>query len=61
MIAACTPAMTRGLEIDASADDLMASAVACTEATIFLTPILAERIHTPGQDFISDYSPCHPP
>lgn len=41
------------LEVNAGADDLAASALAATELTLFLTPILAERAHRPGDDFIS--------
>jgi len=48
-----TPNLVRMIEIDAGPDDLMAGAVASTELTLFLTPILAERSHNPGNDFIS--------
>jgi cytochrome P450 len=48
-----TPNLVRMLEIDAGPEDLMASAVAATELTLFLTPILAERRQEPGNDFIS--------
>lgn len=48
-----TPQLARVLEIDASSDDLMASAVSATELMIFLTPILVERQSHPGEDFIS--------
>ena len=48
-----TPNLVRMLEIDASPEDLMASAIASTELMLFLTPILAERARHPGDDFIS--------
>jgi cytochrome P450 len=48
-----TPNLVRMLEIDAGPEDLMDSAVAAMELTLFLTPILAERRHEPGNDFIS--------
>jgi hypothetical protein len=48
-----TPRLARGLEIGASDEDLMASAVASTELTLFFTPILEQRLHDPGDDFIS--------
>jgi len=48
-----TPTMARMLEIDASPNDLMASAVASTEVPLFLIPILAERRQHPGADFIN--------
>lgn len=53
LFADLTPQLARGLEFDATADDLIASAVATTEMTLFLTPILNERRHRPGADFIS--------
>jgi len=48
-----TPSLVRMLELDAGPDDMMASAVASTELTLFLTPILARRRGNPGNDFIS--------
>jgi len=48
-----TPNLVRMLEIDATSEDLMASAIASTELMLFLTPILTERAHHPGDDFIS--------
>lgn len=53
LFAELTPQLARGLEFDASAEDLIASAVATTEMTLFLTPILNERRRRPGADFIS--------
>jgi cytochrome P450 len=53
LFADLTPALARGIEFDASADDLIASAVASTEMTLFLTPLLAQRRRDPGADFIS--------
>lgn len=49
-----TPNLMRLLEINATADDLMASAVASTELMLFLTPILSHRTQHPGDDFISE-------
>lgn len=48
-----TPDLMRLLEINATDEDLMASAVASTELMLFLTPILSHRARHPGQDFIS--------
>jgi hypothetical protein len=48
-----TPTMVRMLEIEADIEDLTASAIASTEVMLFLTPLFAERRHTPGEDFIS--------
>jgi hypothetical protein len=53
VFAELTPVLARGLEFDASTEDLMASAAASTEMMLFLTPILAERRGNPGEDFIS--------
>lgn len=48
-----TPLLVRGLEITASDEDIMASASATTELTMFFIPILARRRQYPGDDFIS--------
>lgn len=48
-----TPQLSRMLELDATAEDMMASAIASTEMMLFLTPIIAERRQHPGEDFIS--------
>lgn len=53
LFAELTPRLARGIEFDAGPEDLMAGAIAATELTLFLTPILAERLHDPGEDFIS--------
>ena len=54
-----TPRLARGLEIGASDADLMASAVASTELTLFFTPILEQRLRDPGDDFISSLLALH--
>ncbi|HEX3828227.1 MAG TPA: hypothetical protein VHV82_13255, partial [Sporichthyaceae bacterium] len=48
-----TPNLMRGVELNATLDDLTASAAANAELMLFLTPILAERRQRPGDDFIS--------
>jgi cytochrome P450 len=48
-----TANMGVGMELGASADDLMTGAVAYTKLTLFLTPLLSERERNPGDDFIS--------
>jgi cytochrome P450 len=48
-----TPQLVRAAELDASVDELTASAVANLELMLFLTPILARRREHPGRDFIS--------
>lgn len=53
LFAELTPKLARGVEFDAGPEDLMAGAVATTEMTLFLTPILAERMRAPGNDFVS--------
>jgi cytochrome P450 len=53
LIAEQTPALARAFEFDATGEELLAGAVASTEITLFLTPILAERLRNPGADFIS--------
>ncbi|MGQ0623378.1 MAG: cytochrome P450 [Sporichthyaceae bacterium] len=53
VIAEQTPELARGLELGATVEDLTAFAVANLELTLFLTPILAERRNSPGNDFIS--------
>jgi hypothetical protein len=53
LFADLTPKLARGIEFDASTEDLMASAGASVELTLFLTPILARRRTNPGDDFIS--------
>jgi hypothetical protein len=53
LFAELTPALARGIEFDASTEDLMAAAAASTEMMLFLTPILAERRTNRGEDFIS--------
>ncbi|HEX3829068.1 MAG TPA: cytochrome P450 [Sporichthyaceae bacterium] len=53
LFAELTPALARGIEFDASLDDLMAAAAASTEMMLFLTPIIAERRSNRGEDFIS--------
>jgi cytochrome P450 len=53
LFAGQTPNLVRMIEIDAGPEDLMAGAIASTELMLFLTPILAERSHNPGDDFIS--------
>lgn len=53
LFAELTPPLARGLEFDATNEDLIASAVASTEMMLFLTPILAQRRRRPGEDFIS--------
>jgi cytochrome P450 len=53
LFADMTPRLARGLEFDATIEDLIAAAVATTEMTLFLTPLLAARRSDPGQDFIS--------
>jgi cytochrome P450 len=53
LFAEMTPRLARGLEFDATVEDLIQSAVATTEMTLFLTPLLAERRSHPGEDFIS--------
>jgi hypothetical protein len=45
--------MARGIEFDATPEELMASAVASAEMMLFLTPILARRRRHPGEDFVS--------
>lgn len=52
LFAELTPKLARGIEFDASAEELMAGAVASTEMTLFLTPILAGRMRRPGNDFV---------
>jgi cytochrome P450 len=53
LFAELTRELVRMLEVDAGPEDLLASALASTEMTIFLTPIIAERRRTPGDDLIS--------
>jgi len=53
LFADLTPALARGIEFDASTEELTAAAAASVEMTLFLTPILAERRKSPGADFIS--------
>jgi cytochrome P450 len=45
--------LARLLDLDSAPEDLMAGALAVTELTLFLTPILADRRGAPGADFIS--------
>lgn len=49
----CTGDLVRLLEVSPSPADLTASASASVEATLFLTPILAQRQQNPGDDYIS--------
>lgn len=49
-----TPALARGFDFDAGLDDLTAAVLASTELSLFLTPILAERRRSPGDDLISE-------
>ncbi|HEY2831392.1 MAG TPA: cytochrome P450 [Sporichthyaceae bacterium] len=53
LFADLTPALARGIEFDATPEDLAAAAAASIEMTLFLTPVLAERRRNPGVDFIS--------
>jgi cytochrome P450 len=53
VFAELTPALARGIEFDATGEDLAAAAAASIEMTLFLTPILAHRRTHPGGDFIS--------
>lgn len=53
LFADLTPELMRAAELDADFDDLTASAVANAELMLFLTPILAQRRASPGDDFIS--------
>lgn len=48
-----TPGLVRLLELDAGREDLADAAAASLEITMFLVPLLAERRHAPGDDFIS--------
>ncbi|WP_067479063.1 cytochrome P450 [Actinomadura hibisca] len=49
----CTPDLFRFLEIGASAEDLRRATEAATELSLFLTPLIAERVAMPGPDLIS--------
>jgi hypothetical protein len=53
LFADLTPDLIRGGELEATVEDLTASAVANAELMLFLTPILAARRTHPGEDFIS--------
>jgi hypothetical protein len=53
LFADLTPALARGIEFDATLEDLATAAAASIEMTMFLTPVLAERRRNPGADFIS--------
>ncbi|MFI6515303.1 cytochrome P450 [Spirillospora sp. NPDC050679] len=49
----CTPDLFRFLEIGASAEDLRRATDAATELSLFLTPLIAERLAAPGPDLVS--------
>ena len=48
-----TPRLVRLLEVDAGPDDLAEATAAALEVTMFLTPVLASRKDSGGEDFVS--------
>ncbi|GAA2589466.1 cytochrome P450 [Actinomadura fulvescens] len=48
-----TPGLVRMLEFDAGVHDLERSVAAAQEVTMFLLPLVTERMRAPGDDFIS--------